>query len=444
MEIWVSELSKYMIAGLMLLYTLESFLAFSHAKERKNTLFYVRQWFYLFAIQFLAFFTMYFKQTDSKDLTYLMLYGVTQLLLILILSLTHLLYENCNRLLLNNMCMLLGIGIIILSRLATQKAIRQLLVIGFSFLAGLLLTVMVSRWDAIKRFGWLFASVGVFLLAVVLIMGNLTSGSKLSVTILNITFQPSEPVKILFLLFLAALLWENSSFKRVCVTTFVAAVHVLLLVAAKDLGSALIFFVTFLCVLFMATNNYLYFTAGLLAMAAASFCAYKVFRHVRVRVLAWWDPFSYIDKEGFQIAQSLFSIGAGGWFGLGLFSGAPEDIPYADTDFVFSAICEEMGIITGLCILLISISSFVMMMQIGIRTKDRFYSLISLGAAVTYIFQIFLTVGGGIKFIPLTGVTLPFISYGGSSILTSILLFYLIQGIYVRYRKEGGSCLEKA
>ena len=103
-----------------------------------------------------------------------------------------------------------------------------------------------------------------------------------------------------------------------------------------------------------------------------------------------------------------------------------------------------MGIITGLCILLISISSFVMMMQIGIRTKDRFYSLISLGAAVTYIFQIFLTVGGGIKFIPLTGVTLPFISYGGSSILTSILLFYLIQGIYVRYRKEGGSCLEKA
>ena len=108
------------------------------------------------------------------------------------------------------------------------------------------------------------------------------------------------------------------------------------------------------------------------------------------------------------------------------------------------AICEEMGIVTGICLLLISVSSFLMMMQIGLKTEDKFYKLICLGGAVTYLFQIFLTIGGGIKFIPLTGVTLPFISYGGSSLFTSILLFYLMQAVYIRYRKEGGHCLEKA
>ena len=444
MEIWVSELSKYVIDGLMLLYTLESFLAFSYGKERKNTLFYVRQWFYMFTVQLLAFLTMYVKQPSPDNQIYLVVYGVTQLLLILILSLTHLVFENCSRLLLNNMCMLTGIGIIILSRLSIQKAVRQLIILCISFLAGLLVMTVVIKWKGLKKFGWLYASAGILLLAVVLALGNITSGSKLSVTVFHLTFQPSEPVKILFLLFLSSILWENASFKRVCITTLVAAVHVLLLVVSRDLGSALIFFITFLCVVFMATNNYLYFIMGILALCLGSAGAYKLFSHVRIRVLAWWDPFTYIDNQGFQIAQSLFSIGAGGWFGLGLFSGAPVDIPYAETDFIFSAICEEMGILTGISILLISISSFVFLMQLGLRSTDRFYGLLSLGTAVTYIFQIFLTVGGGIKFIPMTGVTLPFISYGGSSLFTSVVLFYLIQGVYVKYRKEGGRCLEKA
>lgn len=114
-----------------------------------------------------------------------------------------------------------------------------------------------------------------------------------------------------------------------------AAAHVLLLVAERDLGSALIFFMTYLCVLFMATNSYLYLTLGIAGLCGGAVAAYKIFRHVRVRVQAWWNPFAYIDNQGFQIAQSLFSIGVGGWFGLGLMNGAPEDIPYVETDFVF-------------------------------------------------------------------------------------------------------------
>ena len=292
--------------------------------------------------------------------------------------------------------------------------------------------------------GILYLLVGVLLLAVVLVLGNVTSGSKLSLTFRGITFQPSEPVKLLFLFYLASFLAEKTDFKRVVLVSIGAAAHVLLLVAERDLGSALIFFMTYLCVLFMATNSYLYLTLGIAGLCGGAVAAYKIFRHVRVRVQAWWNPFAYIDNQGFQIAQSLFSIGAGGWFGLGLMNGAPEDIPYVETDFIFSAICEEMGIVTGICILLISVSSFLMMMQIGLKTEDKFYKLICLGGAVTYLFQIFLTIGGGIKFIPLTGVTLPFISYGGSSLLTSILLFYLMQAVYIRYRKEGGHCLEKA
>lgn len=444
MEIWVSELSKYIISVLMVIYTLECFLAFSYKKERKNTLFYVRQWFYLFAVQFFAFFTLYVKQGEGEDYTYPAIYIVTQLLLILILSCTHLMYEQCNRLLLNNMCMLLGIGIIMLTRLATTKAVRQLMIMTVSFLLGLLVVFLMEKGKNFRKMGILYLLVGVLLLAVVLVLGNVTSGSKLSLTFRGITFQPSEPVKLLFLFYLASFLAEKTDFKRVVLVSIGAAAHVLLLVAERDLGSALIFFMTYLCVLFMATNSYLYLTLGIAGLCGGAVAAYKIFRHVRVRVQAWWNPFAYIDNQGFQIAQSLFSIGAGGWFGLGLMNGAPEDIPYVETDFIFSAICEEMGIVTGICILLISVSSFLMMMQIGLKTEDKFYKLICLGGAVTYLFQIFLTIGGGIKFIPLTGVTLPFISYGGSSLLTSILLFYLMQAVYIRYRKEGGHCLEKA
>ena len=178
--------------------------------------------------------------------------------------------------------------------------------------------------------------------------------------------------------------------------------------------------------------------AGPVAGSAAATLAYFLFDHVRIRVLAWQDPWSYIDNQGYQITQSLFAIGSGGWFGMGLLQGTPTDIPYVDTDFVFSAVCEELGVIFGVCLILVYISCFVMMMEIAVQIHDRFYQMIVYGIGIMYIFQIFLTVGGGIKFIPLTGVTLPFISYGGSSVMTTMIMFFIIQGIYIRLKKEGG------
>ncbi|MCQ2754692.1 MAG: FtsW/RodA/SpoVE family cell cycle protein, partial [bacterium] len=158
----------------------------------------------------------------------------------------------------------------------------------------------------------------------------------------------------------------------------------------------------------------------------------QIFDHVKVRVLAFSDPWTYIDKQGYQITQSLFAIGSGKWLGTGLLKGNPKAIPFVDADFVFSSICEELGSIIGICIILICLCSFFMIMAIASKMKDNFYRLVSFGIGIMYIFQIFLTIGGGIKFIPLTGVTLPLISYGGSSVMTTMIMYFIVQGIYIK------------
>ncbi len=457
MYLLLAELSKYIIVVLLCLYTLESFIAFGF-KRGRNNLFYARQWFYIFGVQFFAFYTMYVKQPfllidELKDfipnhiayreeIAFILFYLMTQLVLLLIISITLLVFENCNRLLLNNMCMLLGIGFIIQTRMSAHRAFKQLTMVVISLLLALLLAFLFRKIKILPDFLHFYSIFGIGILAIVLGMGNLTHGSKLSFSIAGLTFQPSEFIKIVFVFFLAAALYKNHSFQNVVFTAIIAGLHVIILVLSKDLGSALIFFVAYICIVFMATGNFLYLLLGLAGFGGSAVVAYNLFSHVRIRVLAWQDPFSYIDNQGYQITQSLFGIGSGNFFGLGLFGGAPDDIPFVETDMVFSAICEEMGVISGICILLICLSSFIMMMYLGLRLKNSFHKLICVGLAVVYIFQIFLTVGGGIKLIPLTGVTLPFLSYGGSSLLTTIIMFYLIQAIYVEYRSKGGAILE--
>ena len=225
--------------------------------------------------------------------------------------------------------------------------------------------------------------------------------------------------------------------------TVVAGIHVLLLVASRDLGSALIFFVTYVLMVFLASGNFWYLLLGAAGGCGASVIAYRLFRHVQVRVQAWKDPWSVIDGEGYQVTQSLFSLGRGGLFGLGLFQGAPEDIPKVERDFIFSAVSEEMGLIVALCVIMISLSCFVMFMNISMRLKDRFYQLTAFGIGIVYIFQVFLTIGGDTKFIPLTGVTLPLVSYGGSSVMTTLIMFSIIEGLYIIRQDEGAVNVKK-
>ena len=210
----------------------------------------------------------------------------------------------------------------------------------------------------------------------------------------------------------------------------------LILVASKDLGSALIFFIVYVFMVYIATRKWIYLLLGSVGGCGAAVFAYQLFNHVQVRVQAWRDPWSCIDDAGFQIAQSLFAISSGGWFGLGLFRGNPTAIPFVEADFVFSAVAEELGIAFAMCMILICIGTFIMMMLTAAGLKDRFYQLIAFGLGITYIFQVFLTIGGGTKFIPMTGITLPFISYGGSSILTTLIMFFVIEGIYIIRQSE--------
>ena len=434
MQEYVTTVSKYLLVLCMAFYTLDSLMVFRYRNEREGGFIYIRQNFWMFAIQLVSFVNIAIL---SREWVYVFLYGVIQVFLLLVLCITPLIYRNINRLLLNNMCMLIGIGMIMVSRLDVDKSIRQFKIILVSYIICMFVPWIISRVKILGRLTWIYALIGLLPLSMVLILGETTLGSKLSFTIQGITFQPSEMVKILFVLFLAASLYHSVSLVNVIITTLVAGAHVLILVLSKDLGSALIFFMAYLLMLFVATRSYIYLLLGLGGGAGASIVAYHMFSHVRIRVLAWTNPWSYIDNQGYQITQSLFAIGSGSWFGMGLYQGTPDDIPYVEEDFIFSSICEEFGTLFGICLLLVILSCFLMMIKIALKNRNTFYRLTAFGLGIIYIFQIFLTVGGGIRFIPITGVTLPLISYGGSSMLSTMLMFFVLQGIYMIAVKEG-------
>ncbi len=435
MQEYVIEFSKYLIAILMALYTFSCFYVFRYREEGRRKGVYIVQSILMLLIQLVCFLDLW---VVSRDFQYIFFYIFVQIFLLVALFMVPLIYEEANRLLLNNMCMLLGIGICMISRLSFTKAIRQYVIVLLSMAVSMTVPFLMGRIHFFKKLTWLYAFLGITMLGAVLVLSEVTYGSRISYTLFGVTFQPSEFVKILFLFFLAGALWEKTSFLRICLTAAVAGAHVVILVLSKDLGSALIFYVGFVMVVFVATRNYLYLLAGVAGGGAASYIAFQLFEHVKTRVLAWRDPWTYIDAQGFQITQSLFAVGSGSWFGMGMLKGDPTAIPKVESDFIFSSICEELGVIFGVCLILVCISCFVMMMETAMRIPDRFYQLIVYGIGIMYIFQIFLTIGGGIKFIPLTGVTLPFISYGGSSVMTTMLMFFIIQGIYIRLQQEGG------
>ncbi|MDE5933853.1 MAG: FtsW/RodA/SpoVE family cell cycle protein, partial [Lachnospiraceae bacterium] len=421
MELYITEISKYLITILLALYTIECFMAFRFQEEEKRGGIYIRQNLLMFGVHFSCFMVICF---ETGKIEYLFFYIFQQILLFATIMLFRMIYPNGNKLLINNMCMLLSIGFVILTRISFEKAIKQFFIITVSIAIGMLVPYLIKQIKFLRNLTWIYAAVGICALGIVLTLGSVTHGSKISYSIGGITFQPSEFVKIIFVFFLAGALYESNDILRVALTAVLAGVHVLILVASKDLGSALIFFIVYIFMVYIATRNVIYLFLGSVGGCGAAVLAYQFFSHVQVRVQAWRDPWSCIDDAGYQITQSLFAISSGGWFGLGLFRGNPTAIPFVEADFVFSAVAEELGIAFAMCMILISVSSFIMVMMMSAKLKDRFYQLIAFGLGITYIFQVFLTIGGGTKFIPMTGITLPFISYGGSSILTTLIMFF--------------------
>ena len=412
----------------MALYTFSCYNVFLHKTESERKHIYFRQNLYMIMIYSLSFCSLYITKKEEK---FLLFYCCSMICLVFVIIFTKTIYKRSNRLIINNMCMLLSIGFIIIARISFDKAVRQFVIAMFALSISAFIPFIIAKGPFFSKLKWTYIITGFSILFLVFIFSVATNGAKISITLYNVTFQPSEFVKIIFVFGIASCFAKAKDFKDIVITTIIAMAHVLILVISKDLGGAIILTVVYICVMYVATCKLLYLLCGVFALGAGSIIGYKLFAHVRVRVNAFLRPFDTINDAGYQIAQSLFAIGTGGFFGMGVGKGMPQSIPVVAADFIYSAISEEFGSLFGICVILICLSCFIMFMNIAIKFNNLFYKYVAVGLSVLYGFQVFLTIGGVTKFIPLTGVTLPLVSYGGTSVLVTIVMFSIIQGLYI-------------
>lgn len=427
MQAYAVSYSKYLIAASMVLYTLLAYVALPSGKEVKRTCETLqRVCIGVFTVN--AYLTMAILSKDEDLFTF----GLVQLAIVLGTAfLYRKLYRSANMLMLNNILMMLSIGLVMISRINHDKAQKQLMIALAGAVFMLMFPLLRNKLDYLRRGTYMYGVIGIVALSAVLLLGAITNGSKLSFSIAGLTFQPSEFVKILFLLFMASALCEENTNSHIGLLTAAAVVHVGILMLSRDLGSALIFFVVYLVLLFLSTGRWEYMVIGLLLGLIGAIICYFLFAHVRVRVQVFLDPWTSIDGSGYQITQSLFAISFGGLFGAGLMQGMPSSIPFVESDFIFAAIVEEMGIIFGICLVLLCLNIFTDFLLLAGSYSNKFYRLYTFGTAIAFIFQAFLTIGGEVKFIPLTGVTLPLVSYGGSSVLATFIMFGIVGAIFM-------------
>lgn len=429
----IIHISKYILAILAASYAMKCFTVFSDRHEYDRGHVYIVQNVLMFFIHFICYLIIYLM---TKDMKMLYFYAAQVVLFLVTLIVYGTVYKNASRLIINNMCYLLMVGFVILTRLDFDMAIRQFAIAVAAVCISLIIPAFILRVRVVDKWGKFLGIFGFLMIASVFVFGKSMYGATNWISIGGFSLQPSELAKIIFVFFVAAMLARDTSFRQIVITTAVAAGYVLVLVIEKDLGAAVIFFITYLVMLYVATRQFRYMALGLAAGSGAAVVAYKLFAHVRTRVIAWKDPWGNYNDAGYQIAQSLFAIGTGGWFGMGLFKGKPNTIPVVVSDFVFSAISEEMGALFAICLILVYFSCFLMFINISLQLVKPFYKLVAMGLSTAYGIQLFLCIGGVIKLIPHTGVTMPLISYGGSSVLSTIIIFAVIQGLYLLRQRE--------
>lgn len=429
----VTDISKYLMLLIMVLYTCLNFYVLKRADLKWQNRVCRKQIFLVFLLQFLGYLIIFLRTEDYKMLIF---YGIQVAFFFIYFLLFKTIYPKCSRVLLSNMVLLFSIGLMVLTRLSFERAEKQFIIGMVGCALTLVVPAIIKHLKALSRWAWLYAAVGIGLLVLVWGMGNTTYGAQLSISFGSFALQPSEFVKISFVFFTASMFQRGQSFGRIVVTTVIAAAHVLILVVSTDLGSGLLYFLSFIFMLFIATHQPLYFFCGLAAGSGAAVLAYKIFDHVQVRVAMWQDPFSDYDKKGYQLAQSLFAISSGGWFGLGFYQGYPNSIPLARNDFIFSAICEELGVIFAICLILIYLGFILQLLWVSTWMDELFYKIVGFGFAIMIGVQVFLHIGGVTKMIPSTGITLPLVSYGGSSVLSTMLIIGIIQGLHLMKQKE--------
>ena len=304
--------------------------------------------------------------------------------------------------------------------------------------------ILVEDHRQLQRLTWTSGLAGVILLFLPLIpgIGSVVNGGRLWINVLGFTFQPSEIAKIALAIFFAGYLVNRRHtlahvqhrilgvgvprFQDLGPLLVVWLLSLLVLVLERDLGTSLLLFGLFTVVLYVATGRRTWVFISLALLLFGGFGAYLAFGHVRVRFSIWLDPFSQATENGFQIVQSLFGLANGGIFGTGLGQGYPQLVPYAKTDFITSALGEELG----LCGLIALLMLYVIIIQRGARaavaTRDSFGGLLAIGLTSVLGLQTFIVIGGVTRLIPLTGLTTPFLSYGGSSLVANYLLIALL------------------
>lgn len=428
-------ISKYIIILLCITYVFFAFISNSVQENKYGKLINRLQWCLIMGIHFTAYFVM----GNIYSGKYYVLWLIQTMTIVILTILYNYIYDDISKPLYNNMIMLIVIGMIILGRLNFSDCIRQFVFLTLTLFIGLFVPYIISRLKTPDKLSTLYATLGIALLLWTMFFGVVRNGAKNWISLGPVVLQPSEFAKILFVFALAGFLSKRLTIKRFIITSAIAGAFVLILVAEKDLGGALLFYITFLVLVYIATNKLALLISGVGALSVMCIIAYHLFDHVKVRVTAFLDPFSVIDNQGYQLTQSYFAIGSGGLFGTGLGKGYPQSIPVVKSDYVFSAISEELGAIVAVCVMLIYLSCFIAFLNVAVKMKSKFYKLLAVGIVVMFIVQVILNLGGVTGFLPATGVTLPLISQGGSSAVSVILMFSVIQGLYsINVKNKGG------
>ncbi len=307
----------------------------------------------------------------------------------------------------------------------TSRGLQQAIYYGVGIvmmLVCILLVRYIRRW---KFFMPLIMLGAAALLALPLAIGTEQNGATNWINVGGTSLQPSEMVKLALLIILSYFMSERKMFPWLVFVLFSLGV----LMLQKDLGTALIYYTTALFLFFSATGNLPLTALGIAGGGGAAVLGYQMFAHVKKRVAIWRNPWLYYETSGYQIVQMLMAIASGGLFGVGLGLGAPRVIPVYFTDCIFAVICEQFGIIFGMLVLVMYVILILRGTSIAASARHSFHALLAMGCTVMLGVQTFVIIGGVLKLIPLTGVTMPFVSYGGTSLVSCMGLIGLLQGV---------------
>lgn len=333
-------------------------------------------------------------------------------------------------------CILSVIGMAVLYRLDSSVAIKQLIWFTVGIVIFIALVVAIQDLRDFAKYKKIYLIITLIFMPMALIFGTEVYGATNWVMIGGMGFQPSEFGKISFVIYLAAALkdYEDKNnimedFKQLWQPALLVMFSLGCLVLQKDLGSALIFFGIAITMIYVATGKKKYVIITFVLFIVGSFIAYKLFPHVRLRILIWRHPWENADAGGYQIVQGLYAISSGGMFGSGLGQGYPGFVPVNTSDFIYAVICEELGMVFALGIMIIYFLFFYRGMRAAFRVQDRFSQLGTIGMSTMIACQVLVIIGGVFAIIPLTGITLPLISYGGSSIISMFFALAILQKI---------------